>query len=304
MKHNKDIDFFRAVLIVLVILVHIVNFGNLYPLAKSSILAFMMPTFLIITGFLVNIDKSIKDFLRYLLQIFLPYIIFVMGYAVLSLYLPVRDGIEMLDWPTIVNVLCVKSIGPYWFFHTMIVCGTIYYIVFQTLRRLSTTAKYSLFAAVLIAVSLWTPILNIKAAVYYFIGVGMRLYVGDFSRVYVKSLWPALPFGLLISNPAFHDWGAISILICAICFLCFSSYLFTFFKGRAKTVAEYIGRNTFPIYVFHPIFTMLSKFLLPVFRFEPAGLLHAFFTIVMCITGSLCMAKIMDWTRLSCLFGS
>lgn len=189
MKHNNELDFSRAVLIVLVILVHIVNFGNLYPLAKSSILAFMMPTFLFITGYLVNIDKSIKDFLRYLLQIFLPYIIFVMGYAVLSLYLPVRDGIETLDWPTIVNVLCVKSIGPYWFFHTMIVCGTIYYTVFQTFRSLSTAAKYSLFAAVLIAVALWTPILNIKAAVYYFVGVGIRLYVGDFSRVYVKSLW-------------------------------------------------------------------------------------------------------------------
>lgn len=91
MKHNNELDFSRAVLIVLVILVHIVNFGSLYPLAKSSILAFMMPTFLFITGYLVNIDKSIKDFLRYLLQIFLPYIIFVMGYAVLSLYLPVRD---------------------------------------------------------------------------------------------------------------------------------------------------------------------------------------------------------------------
>ena len=91
MKHNNELDFSIAVLIVLVILVHIVNFGNLYPLAKSSILAFMMPTFLFITGYLVNIDKSIKDFLRYLLQIFLPYIIFVMGYAVLSLYLPVSD---------------------------------------------------------------------------------------------------------------------------------------------------------------------------------------------------------------------
>lgn len=188
MKHNNELDFSRAVLIVLVILVHIVNFGNLYPLAKSSIFAFMMTTFLFITGYLVNIDKSIKDFLRYLLQIFLPYIIFVMGYAVLSLYMPVRDWIETLDWPTIVNVLCVKSIGPYWFFHTMIVCGTIYYTVFQTFRSLSTAAKYSLFAAVLIAVVLWTPILNIKAAVYYFVGVGIRLYVGDFSRVYVKSL--------------------------------------------------------------------------------------------------------------------
>ncbi|WP_341460927.1 acyltransferase family protein, partial [Prevotella histicola] len=56
MKRNIDIDCFRAVLISLVILVHVVNFGNLYPLLKNSILAFIMPAFLVITGYLVDVD--------------------------------------------------------------------------------------------------------------------------------------------------------------------------------------------------------------------------------------------------------
>ena len=46
MNHNNHLDFFRAILIVLVILIHIVNFGDHYLLLKNAILAFLMPSFL------------------------------------------------------------------------------------------------------------------------------------------------------------------------------------------------------------------------------------------------------------------
>lgn len=160
MKYNRDINFFRAVLICLVILVHIVNFGDIYPNAKIAISAFIMPSFLIITGYLVNINKSIRDFALYILRIWLPYMILVIGYATLSLFLPVRDGIKTFDMPTILNILFIKSIGPYWFLHVMIVCGIVYYLTFHIFNKLSITAKYSIFATVLIAVTLLTPPLS------------------------------------------------------------------------------------------------------------------------------------------------
>ena len=160
MKYNRDINFFRAVLICLVILVHIVNFGDIYPNAKIAISAFIMPSFLIITGYLVNINKSIRDFALYILRIWLPYMILVIGYAALSLFLPVRDGIKTFDMPTILNILFFKSIGPYWFLHVMIVCGIVYYLTFHIFNKLSITAKYSIFATVLIAVTLLTPPLS------------------------------------------------------------------------------------------------------------------------------------------------
>ena len=113
MKYNKDLDFFRAILIGLVILIHIVNFGNIYPDIKNAILAFFMPAFLVITGYLVNIEKTLRQFALYLWKIWLPYMLLVLGFAGLSLYLPVRDGITSFDVPTVLNVLFVKSIGPY-----------------------------------------------------------------------------------------------------------------------------------------------------------------------------------------------
>ena len=135
MSRNSLIDFIRALLIFLVILVHIVHFGDLHTNVKSMILAFLMPTFLVITGFLVNVEKSIADFCIYLTRIILPYVIMVCGYMVVSIYLPVRDGVKVLDFTTFYNVLFITSIGPYWFFKVMILCGICYYVVFNVMTN-------------------------------------------------------------------------------------------------------------------------------------------------------------------------
>lgn len=68
-------------------------------------------------------------------------------------------------------------------------------------------------------------------------------------------------------------------------------------------MAGFIGRNTFPVYIFHPIFTMAAKFLLPLFAFDPTGLLHTIFTIAMCLVGTLALAVLLDKTHLSWCFG-
>ena len=302
-KYNKELDYFRAILIGLVILVHIVNFGELYPSVKNAILAFLMPTFLIITGYLVNINKTVRAFLCYLSRIWLPYMIFVMGFAVLSLYLPVRDGIKTFNVDTIVDVLFVRSIGPYWFLYVMIVCGIIYFSIFHFFHKANIVTKLALFASALILVSLFTPILSIKAATYYFIGVVIKQLLGDFSMIYRKSIWAIIPFGLLVSRPEFQDWGTIAVLFCVISFLSFSSFFFSILSGKTKGILEYIGRNTFPIYIFHPIFTMLSKFMLPVFRFDPTGIIHSVLTISLGIIGCIFIAKCFDLSCFCYLLG-
>ena len=119
-QRNTDIDWIRAILIILMILIHIVSFGNAYPQLKAGILSFMMPTFLIITGYLVNIGKSPKEMGRYLMCLALPYVIMVTGFSVLSYFMPVRDGITELSLSQICEKIFVTSIGPYWFIQTMI----------------------------------------------------------------------------------------------------------------------------------------------------------------------------------------
>lgn len=302
-KYYGEIDFMRAILITLVILVHIVNFGNLYPGVKYGILSFMMPAFLFITGYLVNINKPFQRFALYILQILLPYVIMSVGYMAVSMYLPVRDGIASFDAATVSHVLLVTSIGPYWFLRVMIVCGIIYYAAFHAFPHLSNAARYCIFAGLLILLAELTPLLDIKSAAYYFLGAGVRIFIKDFSKAYVRSLWAAVPFTLLVIHRDFWDWGAISVLVCVMCFLSFTSKLSEYVSGKPLTTIEYIGKNTLPIYIFHPIFTMAAKYLLPVFAFDPTGILHAVATVVASLLGCICLGKLLDLTHISYIFG-
>lgn len=302
-RHYIEIDVMRAILIVLVILVHIVHFGDLHPEIKSGILSFMMPAFLFITGYLVNINKKLSSFCVYIAQIFLPYFIMVMGYMILSLYLPVRDGIKTFDLETVSRVLFVTSIGPYWFLKVMMVCGILYYISFQAIKSLSKEAKYCIFACLLIIVSQLTPLVGIKAAVYYFLGAGAKQFLGDFSKVYRKTFWAIIPFFLLIVNNEFRDWGFLSIGVSVVFFFCFTAKLTEYIHGKTLLYIEYIGRNTLPIYIFHPIFTMAAKYIVPVFSFDYTGILHAVVTIIISLAGCIGLGKFLDLTKLSIIFG-
>ena len=306
MKKNKEIDFIRFILITLVILIHIVYFGNLYPTTKNVILSFLMPTFLLITGYLVNIKKTIKEFSLYLMRIILPYVIFVTGFSILSYYLPVRDGITEISMPVICNKIFITSIGPYWFLHTMIVCGILYYISFKIIARTTfgNNNKLVIFALMLIIVALCTPLLPIKNAIYYFAGAVIRQTKTDFSKFFKMSGFSLFPIVILLSREEFRDWGAISILVVVFCTISFLRYINSLVHhSLIYKYMTFIGQNTLPIYIFHPIFTMIAKFYLPFFKFDPSGLIFTLTTIILCISGSLLMAMIMDKTRTSYIFG-
>jgi len=318
-QRNTDIDWIRAILIILMILIHIVSFGNAYPQLKAGILSFMMPTFLIITGYLVNIEKSSKEMGRYLMCLALPYVIMVTGFSVLSYFMPVRDGITELSLSQICEKIFVTSIGPYWFIQTMIICGILYYVSFKgaiwgTLRQgkttMSTTTSLFIFATLLLLLSK-TPALSPSAATYYFIGAVLRQCHIGFDRIFRPSPVALLLWLLLLGMEEWYDWGTLAIVFS--CWCCISSLmwihsLINHLQDNAcvrKTEATllYIGRNTLPIYLFHPIFTMAAKFYHPLFSWDRSEIIFALVTIFIAIAGSIGIAKMMEKTRLAYLFG-
>lgn len=318
-QRNTDIDWIRAILIILMILIHIVSFGNAYPQLKAGILSFMMPTFLIITGYLVNIEKSSKEMGRYLMCLALPYVIMVTGFSVLSYFMPVRDGITELSLSQICEKIFVTSIGPYWFIQTMIICGILYYVSFKgaiwgTLRQgkttMSTTTSLFIFATLLLLLSK-TPALSPSAATYYFIGAILRQCHIGFDRIFRPSPVALLLWLLLLGMEEWYDWGTLAIVFS--CWCCISSLmwihsLINHLQDNAcvrKTEATllYIGRNTLPIYLFHPIFTMAAKFYHPLFSWDRSEIIFALVTIFIAIAGSIGIAKMMEKTRLAYLFG-
>ena len=318
-QRNTDIDWIRAILIILMILIHIVSFGNAYPQLKAGILSFMMPTFLIITGYLVNIEKSPKEMGRYLMCLALPYVIMVTGFSVLSYFMPVRDGITELSLPQICEKIFVTSIGPYWFIQTMIICGILYYVSFKgaiwgTLRQgkttMSTTTSLFIFATLLLLLSK-TPALSPSAATYYFIGAVLRQCHIGFDRIFRPSPVALLLWINLLGLEEWYDWGTLAIVFS--CWCCISSlmWIHSLIKRlqdnacvrKTEDALLYIGRNTLPIYLFHPIFTMAAKFFRPLFSWDRSEICFALVTIFIAIAGSIGIAKMMEKTRLAYLFG-
>lgn len=320
MNRNTDLDFIRALLIILMILIHIVSFGNAYPHLKAGILSFMMPTFLIITGCLVNIEKNFREYGKYLLCLALPYVIMVTGFSILSYFLPVRDGITELSPVQIANKIFVTSIGPYWFIQTMIICGVLYYACFKGSDyishrckdfHLSLTSRLFLFALSLLLAAK-TPALNITAAAYYFVGVIIRQVHIDFSKLFRPTPYAIPLWAFILYREDLYDWGNLAVLFS--CWCCLSTFLWlsqliTKMANKkslahcAKDTLLYIGRNTLPIYLFHPIFTMLAKFYHSLLAFDNTEILMAVITITLAIAGSLAIAKMMEKTKLAYIFG-
>lgn len=233
-QRNTDIDWIRAILIILMILIHIVSFGNAYPQLKAGILSFMMPTFLIITGYLVNIEKSPKEMGRYLMCLALPYVIMVTGFSVLSYFMPVRDGITELSLSQICEKIFVTSIGPYWFIQTMIICGILYYVSFkgatwgairQGKTTMSTTTSLFIFATLLLLLSK-TPALSPSAATYYFIGAVLRQCHIGFDRIFRPSPVALLLWINLLGLEEWYDWGTLAIVFS--CWCCISSLMWIY----------------------------------------------------------------------------
>ena len=202
-QRNTDIDWIRAILIILMILIHIVSFGNAYPQLKAGILSFMMPTFLIITGYLVNIEKSPKEMGRYLMCLALPYVIMVTGFSVLSYFMPVRDGITELS----LSQICEKIFR--YFHRSLLVHPDHDYLRHSLLRQfqgsnlgnpqqgkttMSTTTSLFIFATLLLLLSK-TPALSPSAATYYFIGAVLRQCHIGFDRIFRPS-----PVALLLCD--------------------------------------------------------------------------------------------------------
>ena len=302
-KKITEIDFVRCLLMCIVILVHIVSLGELYPSAKTAAFTFFMPSFLIITGYLVNIDKNLRQFSVYILRIALPYIIMVTAFSLASLVMPVRDGLSELSVSALAERIFVTSIGPYWFLYDMIVCGVAYYAVFSIApRSLGLVSRLSVFACLLYVEAWFIPLLTFGDASLYFIGVALRQMGVGFVRAFRPSFFSLLPFSVLIvQRDLWNKWLCLLLPFFAISFLVWCHDVF---PSRIRSLMNYLGHNTLPIYIFHPIFTMLSKFYLPFFAFDSTGILHAVATVVLSFLGSILIAKALDKSGISMIFGT
>lgn len=299
-----ELDFLKCVFILLMVAFHLVYIGDKYPYAKSLVYTFHMPGFLVISGYLMNVEKSVRAFLRTMFWIFVPYAVMESGYVVMSSMLPVRGGVENLGWGVWMDKLFLHPVGPYWYLHTLMVCGLTYYAV----RRLpflgqNSPLSFLIVLGLLYAVEAeWGGLVSFFNALYFLAGAALRQTSTDFRSFFRPSWWAVVPFVWLASDASNLDRSLLSGAALTYLAVSLSLALFRILPACAVRFAGFVGSNTFVILVFSPIFTMLVKPLVSVFSFDSSGM--AFLLAALCLTVSGCfaIAWVMDKLHVSAFF--
>ena len=316
-----ELDYLKGVLILLVIGFHLVWFEQLHPFAKQVVYSFHMPGFLLMSGYLMNVGKPPKDFLRMLLWLAVPYIVMESGYIIMASLLPINEHIDRLTPAVFLDRLCLHPLGPYWYLHTLIICEAIYYSIHNSLflewflgmkKIFGLLGKWPYFVlayfAVYYVLGTLLPLKGVgggfsfSSALYFLAGAAIRQRGIGFIAFFHPSLLSVLAFATLvffIDSPNQASFSGALIAYTAISSLLFLFNLFTFSSFH---LFAFLGRNSLVLYIFSPIFTILCKHFVPYLQFDPTGLLFLLVSLIVCVAGSLAIAWAMDFTGTSRFF--
>lgn len=238
MRRFEELDYMKCVFILLMIAFHLVYIGDTYPYAKQIVYTFHMPGFLVISGYLFNVNKPLRRFLRSMLWIFVPYAIMESGYVLAASMLPIREHIEHLTLPLLFGKLTLNPLGPYWYLHTLMVCGAIYYVSarirnhFRS-RCISVAQKWLVdmppfvaFPAVAAALPHCGVALSFTNTCYFLAGMAIRQYARNFIDVFWTKPWTILPLAFIACFPAWLDRAHPAGVLMVYFVMCFLMYLY------------------------------------------------------------------------------
>lgn len=284
-----EIDYLKCVCILLMVVFHLAYIGDKYPYAKLVVYTFHMPVFLLISGYLTHIGKPARQFLRKYLWIFIPYAVMETGYAVASSLLPVRQGLEELSLPAVVEALFVSPVGPYWYLHTLILCALLYYAIFRLVRG-QTLTRFIILGLCLYGLAR-LHLLAFENAAYFLGGCILAQSGVQLNRFFRPSLWAAAPLVLLCAVPENLSRGTLAGVLITYLAACLLLRFYPLLTPRLRRDSLYIGRHTLAVLLFSPLFTMLAKGYLPLLAFDPTGMLFLATATALAVGGSFAIEQ-------------
>lgn len=297
----KELDFLKCIFIILMIIFHLVYIGDSYPYAKQVVYTFHMSAFLIISGYLNNINKEIKAVSWSLLWIFIPYVIMEAGYVVMSAVLPVREKVAELSAGLLLYKALIAPMGPYWYLHTLILCNASYFLIYKVTNKWKGIIRFIILGIFLYLLS-ELRLLTFANAIYFLAGVAIRQSGLPIIRVFQPSFLSVVPLVILCCFPENLNRGTLAGV--AITYLVISLLLatYTYLPKKVKRLSLYIGSNTLVILLFSPVFTILSKAYLPLFAFDATGICFMIVSVIFVICGCFGVTYVLDRLHISPYF--
>lgn len=205
----KELDFLKCIFIILMIIFHLVYIGDSYPYAKQVVYTFHMSAFLVISGYLNNVNKKIKAFGRSLLWIFIPYVCMETGYVIMSAILPVREKITELSAGLLLHKAIIAPMGPYWYLHTLMLCNASYYLMYRMTNKWKGITRFILLGILLYGLS-ELKLLTFANAIYFLAGVAIRQSGSNIIRIFQPSLLALFPLIILCYFPENLNRGTLA----------------------------------------------------------------------------------------------
>ena len=301
MPRIKELDFLKGVLILLVISFHLVWFEQLHPEIKQVVYTFHMPGFLLISGYLMNISKEPKDFLRTLLWLAVPYLVMESGYIYMASLLPINEHIYNLNPKVFLDHLFLHPLGPYWYLHALILCGGLYYYIYNNVER-GLMTRFLLIGIAYYVCTHLLGILSFSSSLYFLAGAVLRQSGKDFLLFFLPTRLSVVAFALLACFTKFPTQASLNGVLIVYFAISTLLSLYEHLPEKVRQAFLFMGRNSLVLYVFSPIFTVLCKQFVPYLKFDPTGLLFLAVSLSICVLGSLLIAWLMDLVGISKYF--
>ncbi len=293
----EALDYLKCLFVLLMVAFHLAYFADGYPLLKQWVYTFHMPGFLLISGYLMRVDKTLHQFSRTLLWLAVPYLILESSYITLSAFMPVRDGIGQLTLSTFADKFFLHPLGPYWYLHTLILCGIGYFIVWKR-RNYSTISRLILLGFYFAGLS-FVQLVAWDVSLYFFLGVVIRQSKLSFLQVFHPSWLAFIALLWLGCYPETFHKGSLGGLITVYLVISAALAVFPHLLPSIKRAALFLGRNSLALFLFSPIFTMVCKIFIPYLAFDSSRLLFLALSLPLCVLGALAVCKVLDALHLS-----
>lgn len=297
-----QLDYLKGIFILLMVTFHLALVEETYPVLREAVYTFHMSAFLIISGYLANVEKAPGDFGKSLLRIFVPYVLFESLYILMQYFLGsslgAHNAIGNLTATSFVVRIATLPTGPYWYLHTLIICTSVYWLIYR-IMRLDGIGALALMGLALFGLSLLIEGLDWSNVIYFMIGVFIIRSGNTFMKVITPSWLALLPLVVLFWFPENYDRGSLAGVAITVLVISLLLALYPYCTNIIKSTLAYIGRNSLAIVVFSPIFTILTKQIAPYFHFDPSAITFAVTALVFIVPCCLLCAYISDKLLLS-----
>ena len=222
-----QLDYLKGIFILLMVLFHLAPVYENYPVLQAAVYTFHMAAFLIISGYLANIEKDVPNFCRGILRFIIPYIVFEIVHILLVYLLGnamhSNSSVTSLTLSGVLDEILENPSNPYWYLHTLIITTVIYYVVYKVLKLKSMTA-FILTGLILYGLTLFITRFYWVNAICFLIGVYISRSGRNFLEAIPSSPLAVIPLCILFSfRENYHTgtFAGITITILVISFLLF-----------------------------------------------------------------------------------